>query len=453
MGIFKRLRRKAEQAKKNYRAYHLGRNECCVFTRGNVKEDVKVYRLAGNDWYAVAQDDDKVMLVDTDCKVAGEDLKTRWSNGDWESKEGENGQCILDYCNNLVDTYFNNIKHAINPRTVEAGAGKLENALMWPMSKEEFKEHKDISGKIIENSHSFVWTRTFSSIGSIGSSNGRCAWCLDGAGGDLDYNYSSVGYPFRVAPAFYLCKSSIDYITEDGEIVLKPVEQKGKFVTDGSKTYHLAGNDWYAVMQDDDKVMLVDTDCNIGGEELYTPWDDVDDGENGQCILDYVNRFTDTYFSTVKHAIMPRTVEAGTGKIEYAWMWPMSKEEFEANKAVGSKIACNSNGGVWTRTFGGVDSYNNYNLRYVWRVSSLSGDLSYTDGINFLCRVAPAFYLRKSAIDHITEDGKIVLNEGMTILKSQYDFDAELQRLREAGMDEAGIRQYQKYIEIFCKDH
>ena len=55
--------------------------------------------------------------------------------------------------------------------------------------------------------------------------------------------------------------------------------------------------------------------------------------------------------------------------------------------------------------------------------------------------------------DWLNEDGEIVLNEGMTILKSQYDLDAELQRLREAGMDEAGIRQCQKYIEIFCKDH
>ena len=38
MGIFRRLKRKVEQAKR--------------------KEDVKVYRLAGNDWYAVLEDDD-----------------------------------------------------------------------------------------------------------------------------------------------------------------------------------------------------------------------------------------------------------------------------------------------------------------------------------------------------------------------------------------------------------
>ena len=62
-------------------------------------------------------------------------------------------------------------------------------------------------------------------------------------------------------------------------------------------------------------------------------------------------------------------------------------------------------------------------------------------------------FITWSDVDWLNEDGEIVLNEGMTILKSQYDLDAELQRLREAGMDEAGIRQCQKYIEIFCKDH
>ena len=627
MGIFKRLRRKAEQAKKNYRAYHLGRNECCVFTRGNVKEDVKVYRLSGNDWYVVMEDDEKIMLVDTDCKIGDEELKTPWSDGYCRSEEGENGQAILSYCNNLVDTYFDDIRYAIEPRIVDAGTGDLANAYMWPMSYKEFNEHKNIGGKIVENSNSFVWTRTFNCVFGGGyrytwcidnafrglddsycvnfmlhvapafylkktaidhitddgeiilfptdecrikyrlagnewyviqagdkimlvdtdckigdeelktpwsdgdchseeEKNGQCilnycnkladkyfndikyaivpetvfagtgklknaymwpmskdefdvnkvvggeivrntnsavwtrtfnsifggsyrrAWCVNSAIEDLDNYY--VGNVFRVAPAFYLRKSAIDHITEDGEIILKldPL----KFVAYGSKTYHLAGNDWYVVTQDDDKVMLVDTDCNIGGEELYTPWSDVEDVENGQCILDYVNRFTDTYFSTVKHAIIPRSVEAGTGRIEYAWMWPMSKEEFDNNKAVGSKIVENSNSFVWTRTFGDANNYNNYKLHYAWALGNTNGDLGYTDCVGSLCRVAPAFYLRKSAIDHITEDGKIVLNEGITILKSQYDIDAELQMLREAGMDEAGIRQCQKYIEIFCKD-
>ena len=183
-----------------------------------VTDGLVVYHLAGNDWYAVEQDDDKVMLVDTDCKIGDEKLETHWSDGGWTSKEGENGEAVLDYCNNLVDTYFSGIKHVITPRTVNAGTGELENALMWPMSYEEFKEHRNIGGKIVGNSNSIVWTRTFSGINGGGN---RCAWYVNNAGGDLNIG-GSVSFAYRVAPAFNLNKSSIDYITEDGEIVLKP---------------------------------------------------------------------------------------------------------------------------------------------------------------------------------------------------------------------------------------
>ena len=174
-----------------------------------------VYRLAGNEWYAVHEDDDKVILVDTDCKIGDEELKTPWSDGDYYSKEGENGQAILDYTNNLADTYFENIKYAIIPRTVETGTGKLENAWMWPMSYEEFKEHKDIGGKIVRNSNGNVWTRTFSGI------NYHFAWYLSNASGSLNSN-NYVNDVYRVAPAFYLKKSEIDHINDNGEIFLKP---------------------------------------------------------------------------------------------------------------------------------------------------------------------------------------------------------------------------------------
>ena len=181
-------------------------------TDGSVK-----YHLGGNDWYAVMQDDDKVMLVDTDCKIGDEELKTPWSDCDWKSESGKNGQCILNYCNNIADTYFNGIKHAIEPKAVEAGTGKLENAWMWPMSQEEFEEHKNIGGKI-GRSGSVVWTRTFSGV----YSSSRWAWYLYSASGSLDY--SNVSFVFRVAPAFYLKKSAIDHISDDGEIILKPAD-------------------------------------------------------------------------------------------------------------------------------------------------------------------------------------------------------------------------------------
>ena len=181
-----------------------------------VTDGSKVYRLGGNDWYAVEQDDGKVMLVDTDCQIAGEELETPWSDY-FLSEDGENGQTILNYVNNIADTYFNDIKHVITPRTVNAGTGELENALMWPMSYEEFKEHRNIGGKIVGNSNSIVWTRT---VGGINGGN-RFAWCVGNSGGGLNGG-GNVSNAFRVAPAFNLKKSSIDYITEDGEIVLKP---------------------------------------------------------------------------------------------------------------------------------------------------------------------------------------------------------------------------------------
>ena len=179
-------------------------------TDGSVK-----YHLAGNDWYAVTQDEDKVMLVDTDCKVYDEELWTPWSSGNWRNESGENGQAVLDRCNNLVNKYFSDIKHAIMPRVVEAGTGKLENAYMWPMSYEEFKEHKDIGGKIVRNSNGNVWTRTFSGI------NYHFAWYLSNASGSLNSN-NYVNDVYRVAPAFYLKKSEIDHINDNGEIFLKP---------------------------------------------------------------------------------------------------------------------------------------------------------------------------------------------------------------------------------------
>ena len=185
-----------------------------------VTDGSKVYRLGGNDWYVVNEDNDKIMLIDTDCKIGDEELKTPWSDGDYCGEEGENGQAILDYVNNIADKYFNDIKYAIMPRTVEAGTSKLEDALMWPMSYEEFEKHKVIGSKIVRSSGSVVWTRTFSGV----NGNYRCAWYAKKSGGGLYNGNYNVSYLYRVAPAFYLKKSSIIRINPDGEIILKPAD-------------------------------------------------------------------------------------------------------------------------------------------------------------------------------------------------------------------------------------
>ena len=210
---------------KKKRTYHLAGNGGDFVEEDDkdmfVRDGSKTYRLAGNDWYAVMEDDDKVMLVDTDCKIADEKLGAPWSYGDWSSKDGENGQSILNYCNNIADIYFGKIKHAIIPKTVEAGASKLEDAYMWPMSKEEFERNRVVGSKIARNTGNVVWTRT---LGGISNSNYRLAWYVYNNKGDL--HYTVTGSVCRVAPAFYLKKSAIDHITEDGKIILKPAEQE-----------------------------------------------------------------------------------------------------------------------------------------------------------------------------------------------------------------------------------
>ena len=416
-----------------------------------VTDGSKVYRLGDNDWYAVMEDEDKVMLVDTDCKIGDEELRTPWSDGNCCSEDGENGQSILDYVNRIADKYFSNIKHAIEARTVDAGTGSIESAYMWPMSKEEFEEHTYIGGKIACNSNSVVWTRTFSGIIS-GSYRLNLAWYVYGiystSGAFRGDSYDSyVSNVYRVAPAFYLRKSAINHITDDGEIVLKPVEPKGEFVTGGSKAYRLAGNDWYAVKQDDDKVMLVDTDCKIGDEELKTPWSDGDcrskDGKNGQCILDYVNDIADKYFSNIKYAIESRIVNAGTGGIENAYMWPMSRHEFAYNRRIGGRINENSSSNVWTRTFSGSGNSNHY----AWYTYNANGDLSYGGGVSTVYRVAPAFYLKKSAIDHISDDGEIVLKPADTD-KNNVSSDAEklLSQVREYAKTMADVNRFEQKL-------
>ena len=185
----------------------------------------KVYRLCGNDWYAVEQDDEKVMLVDTDCKVASEELRTTWScwNDTKDFTSTNNGQYLLNYTNNLVDKYFSSIKHAIIPQDVDCvneygeGQGKLKNAYMWAMSKKEFLEHRDIGSKIFTNSKNCIWTRTFNENWE----SSHYSWYINSSVSRVNINSDNVIYHNSVAPAFYLKKSEILCLTENGEIILE----------------------------------------------------------------------------------------------------------------------------------------------------------------------------------------------------------------------------------------
>ena len=222
-----------------------------------VTDGSKVYRLGGNDWFAVSQDDETVLLVDTDAALPRSDgtlvgLEHKWSNGDWDSIDGENGQALLDYTNGLADKYFSEIKYAMKPINIACDykeyvyfsepknlKGNINEAYMLPLSYEELDSCRDIVSKICKNSRgncnnlknesgnnisrNSVWTRTF---GGAFNCYYRCAWCLCNIGEDFygsngSDSSNSVNGVLRVAPAFYLKKSAIDHITEDGKIVPK----------------------------------------------------------------------------------------------------------------------------------------------------------------------------------------------------------------------------------------
>ena len=210
----------------------------------------KVYHLAGNDWFAVSQNDETVLLVDTDCALPKGDgtlvgLESRWSDGDWNSVDGENGQTLLDYTNKLADKYFSKIKYVIKPTDIYVDCslffdaptnlqGHLHDAYMFPLSYDEFTNCRAIRIEILKNSSknrdklknendgycssSNVWTRTFS---GVGGGNKCCAWRLGNAMGDFGSIYG-VGNMYCVAPALNLKKSSIIRINSGGEIILKP---------------------------------------------------------------------------------------------------------------------------------------------------------------------------------------------------------------------------------------
>jgi len=125
-------------------------------------------------------------------------------------------------------------------------------------------------------------------------------------------------------------------------------------------------------------------------------------------------------------------------------MWPMSKDEFDINKVVGGEIVRNTSNLVWTRTFGGVDSCN---YRCAWYVVSSGGGLNGSYDVSYLFHVAPTFYLRKSAIDHIAEDGEIILKPADTD-KNNTSSDVEklLFQVREYAKTMADVNRFEQKL-------
>ena len=206
-----------------------------IVTDGTVE-----YNLAGNAWYGIGTGDGYWTLVDTDAALPKGDgtlvgLESMWSSGAYSNAAGEDGQLLLDYTNGLADKYLSDLKGAIKTTDVKTDfvkysdytapgslKGSVNGAYLYPLSYADLNANKTVGGKIFTNadnnrngkngvaqiknesgtalSGSGVWPRTFN---GIYSGNGRYAWFVSGASGNLGGN-NSVSGVYRVAPAFNL---------------------------------------------------------------------------------------------------------------------------------------------------------------------------------------------------------------------------------------------------------
>lgn len=193
------------------------------------------------------------------------------------------------------------------------------------------------------------------------------------------------------------------------------------FCTDGKTLYKVGEDDWLAVSQNNEEVVLVNAGfCK--GIEFGCKWSDADFNNNlkaqsGQNILEYTNSLADEYYSDIKRAIVPRDVTCrnqrglGAGNIKDAYMWPMSKEELEAVPMVNDTICRNTGRPIWTRTFA---EYSQTGESYrAWGScideKSEKGIFMSIETTEDFCCVLPAFCLRKSSIGRISANNKVVL--------------------------------------------
>ena len=193
------------------------------------------------------------------------------------------------------------------------------------------------------------------------------------------------------------------------------------FCTDGKKMYKVGEDDWLAVEQDDEKVLLVNAGL-CKGIEFGCKWSNASfpndlKAQSGQNMLEFTNSLTDEYFGDIKRAIIPRDVSCrnedglGAGTIKEAFMWPLSKEELEAVPDIRDTICRNAENPVWTRTFAGYSK--NDEICRAWCASIGEDDEKGTfielETTEDVCCVLPAFYLRKGAIGRIATNGKVIL--------------------------------------------
>lgn len=181
---------------------------------------------------------------------------------------------------------------------------------------------------------------------------------------------------------------------------LKTSKENFHIVIGSKQIYKFAGNEWYAAEQDDEKILLIDIDAKIGDTLVETKWKKYKNccsccTDNGQCLADFTDALVNKYMFKVKEYILPKKLPCS----KYAYIWSVPVENF-IRQEIGKGAICSvSNDYIGLRTY--VEELNTWN--YAFFLKPINSNIFFT-------ATAMACYIQKDAIDHIADNGEIVLS-------------------------------------------
>lgn len=181
---------------------------------------------------------------------------------------------------------------------------------------------------------------------------------------------------------------------------LKTSKETFHIVIGSKQIYKFAGNDWYAAEQDDEKILLIDIDAKIGDTLVATKWKKYKNccnccTDNGQCLVDFTDDLVNKHMFKVKEYILPKKLTCS----KQAYIWTVSVENFIKEEIRKGAICSVSNDYIGLRTY--VEELNTWNYSFF---------LKSTNTNSFFNATAMACYLQKDEIDHIADNGEIVLS-------------------------------------------
>lgn len=142
-----------------------------------------------------------------------------------------------------------------------------------------------------------------------------------------------------------------------------------EYVTNGAITYHYGkeGTPFYGFLgSTQERYWELEATKSLGSSTWCSD-PQYDYGNDGQTILDFANKFSDTLMNVFdKSAMVPKTVNTtgyeipsddgslkripGEGSLK-AYMWAPSKGEYDLNQDVGGKVCVNSRTHIWSRSY------------------------------------------------------------------------------------------------------